>query len=170
MIIGRGAYIGAGSTITDSVPPESLAVSRAPQVNKEGWAKKRQQSKLPVSIEAREAGRVAVLKVAGRVTMGEPSKEMAKRIREAVEAGHNGVLVDMADVTYIDSSGIGELVSAFSKLRKAGGQLILTGVTKELSYLFHVANLDRVLEIVPDEAAALEKFKQPPLSQEAEKA
>ena len=167
LIIGRGAYIGAGSTITESVPPESLAMGRAPQVNKEGWAKKRKQSKLPISIETREAGRVAVLDVAGRVTMGEPAKELGKRIGEAVEAGHNGVLVNMARVTYIDSSGIGELVSAFSKLRKAGGQLILTGVTKELSYLFHVANLDRVLDMVSDEAAALEKFNKPP--QEIEK-
>jgi len=111
---------------------------------------------------------VAVLDVTGRVTMGDPSKEMGKRIREAVEAGHNGVLVNMARVTYIDSSGIGELVSAFSNLRKAGGQLILTGVSKELSYLFHVANLDRVLVIVPDAAAALEKFNKPP--EEAQKA
>jgi anti-sigma B factor antagonist len=137
-------------------------------VNKEGWAKKRQQPKLPISIEARGAGRVAVLDVAGRVTLGESSKELGKHIREAVEAGHNGVLVNMARVTYIDSSGIGELVSAFSKIRKAGGQLILAGVSKELSYLFHVANLDRILEIVPDEAAALEKFNKPP--QEAQKA
>jgi anti-anti-sigma factor len=168
LIIGRGSYVGAGSTITESVPPESLAVGRAPQVNKEGWAKKRQQAKLPIGIEAREAGRVAVLDVAGRVTLGESSKELGKRIREAVEAGNNGVLVNMARVTYVDSSGIGELVSAFSRLRKAGGQLILTGVTKELSYLFHVANLDRVLDIVPDEAAAMEKFNKPP--QETEKA
>ncbi|MHB8653035.1 MAG: bifunctional UDP-N-acetylglucosamine diphosphorylase/glucosamine-1-phosphate N-acetyltransferase GlmU [Terriglobia bacterium] len=168
LIVGRGSYVGAGSTITESVPPESLALGRAPQVNKAGWAKKRHQPKLPISIEAREAGRVAVLDVTGRVTMGEPSKELGNRIREAVEAGHKGVLVNLAGVTYVDSSGIGELVSAFSKLRKAGGQLILTGVSKELSYLFHVANLDRVLEIVPDEAAALEKFNKPP--QQTEKA
>ncbi len=160
--IGKGSYVAAGSTITENVPPESLAIGRAPQVNKEGWVKARKQAKLATTAETRQVGRVAVIDVAGRVTLGDSAKDLGKRIQQAIDSGSLQVLVNLAKVTYIDSSGLGELMGGFSKLSRVGGHLKLTGVAKEVSYLFHVANLDRVLEIFPDEAAALESFNNPP--------
>lgn len=156
--IGKGAYVGAGSTITQDVPSESLALGRAAQVNKEGWVKAHKQAKASVSISVREIGPVAVLDVAGQVTIGEPSKELGKRIRQAQESGRNQVLVNLAEVAYLDSSAIGELVAALSRLRSAGGDLKLTGVSPAIFQILHVGNLDQVLEVVPDEATALKKF------------
>jgi anti-anti-sigma factor len=160
--VGAGAFVAAGSTITQNVPAESLALGRAPQVNKEGWVRAKKQAKLAVASGVRFAGPVAIIDVMGRVTLGESSKDLGKRIKQAIEGGSNQVLVNMSQVTYIDSSGLGELVGAFSKIQRAGGQFKLAGVTKEVSYLFHVANFDKLLDMHPDEEAALESFSKTP--------
>jgi len=70
------------------------------------------------------------------------------------------VLVNLKDVAYLDSSAVGELVGALSRLRIAGGGMKLTGVSPAIFQILHVANLEKVLEILPDEATALEKFSQ----------
>ncbi|HLY60835.1 MAG TPA: bifunctional UDP-N-acetylglucosamine diphosphorylase/glucosamine-1-phosphate N-acetyltransferase GlmU [Terriglobia bacterium] len=167
--VGKGAYVAAGSTITQNVPAESLALGRAPQVNKEGWVKARKQAKLAATSDVRYAGTVAIIDVSGRVTLGESSKALGQRIKQAMEAGSKRVLVNMAQVSYIDSSGLGELVGAFSRIQKVGGLFKLAGVTKEVSYLFHVANFDRLLDMHLDEASALESFNKTP-AKEADKA
>lgn len=158
--IGRGSYVGAGSTITQDVPSESLALGRATQVNKEGWVTARRQAKASWSISVREVGPVAVLDVAGQVTIGEPSKELGQRIRQAIQHGRKQVLVNLKDVAYLDSSAVGELIGALSRLRIVGGGMKLTGVSPAIFQILHVANLEKVLEILPDEATALEKFSQ----------
>jgi bifunctional UDP-N-acetylglucosamine pyrophosphorylase/glucosamine-1-phosphate N-acetyltransferase len=167
--VGKGSFVAAGSTITQNVPPESLALGRAPQVNKEGWVRARNQAKVAVASGVRFAGAVAIIDVMGRVTLGESSKDLGKRIKQAVQGGSNQVLVNMSQVTYIDSTGLGELVGAFSKIQRTGGQFKLAGVTKEVSYLFHVANFDRLLDMHPDEATALNSFSKtaPPESNKA---
>jgi anti-anti-sigma factor len=161
VIIGKGSYVGAGSTITENVPPESLAIGRAPQVNKNGWVRARRQAKLATSANTRQVGSVAVIDVVGRVTLGDSATNLGKQIQQAIDSGSLQVLVNLAKVTYIDSSGLGELMGGYSKLSRISGQFKLTGVAKEVSYLFHVANLDRVLEIFSDEASALESFNKP---------
>jgi len=159
--IGRGAYVGAGSTITQDVPPESLSLGRAMQVNKEGWVKARQAAKLPFSIAVRDVGTVAVIDVAGQVTIGDPSRDLGHRIRQAIQYGRKHVLVNLENVVYLDSSAVGELVGALSRLRIAGGGLKLTGVSPAIFKILHVANLEKVLEILPDETTALAAFKTP---------
>ena len=159
--IGRGSYVAAGSTITEDVPAESLALGRAQQVNKEGWVRARKQAKTAYSVSVREAGQVAIVDVAGQVTIGEPAKELGRSIRQAIQYGRNHVLVNLKDTTYLDSSAVGELVGALSRLRIAGGSMKLTGVSPPIFQILHVANLEKVLEILPDEAAALAAFKAP---------
>ena len=78
MRIGRGSYVAAGSTITEDVPPESLALGRARQSNKEGWARTRSQAKPSVNITVREAGPVAVVELNGRLTLGPPVEALAR--------------------------------------------------------------------------------------------
>lgn len=156
--IGKGAYVAAGSTITKDVPPESLALGRALQTNKDGWVKKRMESRKAVAITVREAGRVSVIDVAGRMTIGEPAVAFGRKFREAFGAGRKAFLVNLAGLEYIDSSGIGEIVAAEEKLRGAGGELKLCGVSPKVVTLLEAANLDRVFEIHPDEAAGLESF------------
>ncbi len=158
--IGRGSTVGAGSTITEDVPPESLALGRAHQVNKEGWAKTRRQHDPPSTIAVREVGSITVIDVAGRLTLGEPVDRLRQKIRASRDAGRMRVLVNLAGTTYLDSSGVGEVVSATVTLRKAGGQLKLSGVSEKVLALFERANLARVLDIHPHEAAALASFKE----------
>jgi anti-anti-sigma factor len=153
--VGKGSYVAAGSTITQNVPPESLALGRALQVNKEGWVRTRKQSQAALSVSERRVGEAAVLDVVGRVTFGESAKELGKRIRQAIDAGRRSVVVNLSGVAYIDSSGLGELVGALSRMREAGGEIKLTVSTPHVLHIFRIAHLEQVFEIYPQEAAAL---------------
>jgi anti-sigma B factor antagonist len=99
-----------------------------------------------------------VIDVAGRLTLGEPVQKLREQISATRNAGRNWVLVNLADATYVDSAGMGELGGAMAALRNAGGELKLSGVSDRVRALFEVANLHRVLEIHPHEAAALASF------------
>jgi len=156
--VGRGSTIAAGSAITEDVPPDSLALGRARQVNKDGWARTRHAPEPSPAIGVRQVGAVTVIDIAGRLTLGEPVTRLREKIQGSKEAGRNRVLVNLAQTTYIDSSGIGELVGAMAALRTAGGQLKLSGLSQKVLALFEVANLKRALDIHPHEAAALASF------------
>jgi anti-anti-sigma factor len=156
--VGRGSTVGAGSTITEDVPPESLALGRARQVNKEGWARTPRAAESSHGIALREVGSVTVIDVAGRLTLGGPVQRLREKISAIRNAGRNWVLVNLADATYVDSAGMGELVGAMAALRNAGGQLKLSGVSERVLAMFEAANLHRALEIHPHEAAALASF------------
>jgi bifunctional UDP-N-acetylglucosamine pyrophosphorylase / glucosamine-1-phosphate N-acetyltransferase len=156
--IGSGAYVGAGSTITEDVPPESLAVGRARQVIKEGWVRARRQEKKEARFESREAGKVTIVDVTGRLTMGGPVTEFVRMIDELIGSGHKFVLANLERVEYMDSSGMGALVGSVTKLRAEGGDLRLGGVPQKVLYIFQAAHLDRALDIFPNEVKALESF------------
>lgn len=160
--IGKGSYVAAGSTITEDVPPESLALGRARQTNKEGWVQRRAGAKGRPTINIREVGPVAVIEVYGRITLGEAAKELGEKIRRAMQTGRKQVLVNLARLDYIDSAGMGELVGAMSSFRSKGGQLKLSGVPDKILRLLETANLQRVFEIHPNEAAALASFGEVP--------
>ncbi len=156
--VGKGSTIAAGSTITEDVPPESLALGRARQVIKDGWVRPRAKTAPLVSIAVHEAGSVTVLKVAGRLTFGQPASELRQKIQQTLEAGRKQILVNLADAVYVDSAGMGELVGAMEALRSSGGQLKLSSIPEKVLRLFEAANLHRVFEIHPHEAAALASF------------
>jgi len=158
--IGKGSYVAAGSTITEDVPPESLALGRARQTNKEGWARTRGQGKPTAEITVREVGPVTVFSVSGRITMGDPAKQLGQKIRQALEGGRRQLLVNLADVVYIDSAGMGTLVDATMAARKSGGQLKLASIPPKVRDLLEPAGLCRVFEIYHDEAAALASFSE----------
>ena len=158
--IGKGSYVAAGSTITEDVPPESLGMGRARQVNKEGWVRTRAKAKpeLGISVTVREVDSVAVFEVSGRLTLGRAAEYFRERIQERVARGSKNVIVSFAHVVYIDSAGLGGLVAAMTTLRAAGGQLKLTSMPAEILRIFEAANLDRAFDIHPHEAAALASF------------
>jgi bifunctional UDP-N-acetylglucosamine pyrophosphorylase/glucosamine-1-phosphate N-acetyltransferase len=160
--IGRGSYVAAGSTITEDVPPESLALGRARQSNKEGWARTRSQAKPSVNITVREAGPVAVVELNGRLTLGPPVEALGQTIRRVLESGSRRLLVNLAHLTYVDSAGMGALVSALKTTRESGGQLRLSGIQHKVLTLIETANLNQVFEIYPDEASGLASFSQAP--------
>jgi len=158
--IGKGSYVAAGSTITEDVPPESLALGRARQTNKEGWARTRGRGKPSAGITVREVGPVTVFSVSGRITLGDPATQLGQKIRQALEGGRRQLVVNLADVVYIDSAGMGTLVDATMAARKSGGQLKLASIPRKVRDLLEATNLFRVLEVHPDEAAALASFSE----------
>ncbi len=160
--IGKDSYVGAGSTITEDVPAESLGLGRAKQVNKEGWARTRRQSRQLTSLETRRVGRVAIVDVAGRLTLGDPASEFGKIIDQLARSGHKQVLVNLQGVDYIDSSGMGALVEGAARLRSREGELKLTGVSDKVSILLQAANLDTAFQIFSRELEGVESFKLTP--------
>jgi len=83
---------------------------------------------------SRQIDGVTVLDLSGRITLGEGSVILRDTIRDLIGRGQKRILLNLGDVSYIDSSGIGELVSAFTTVRNQGGELKLLNLTKKVHY------------------------------------
>ena len=106
----------------------------------------------------RQVDGVTVVDMSGRITLGEGSVILRDTIRDLVGKGQKRILLNLGDVTYIDSSGIGELVSAFTAVRREGGELKLLNLTKKVHDLLQITKLYTVFDIRDDEAAAIKSF------------
>src|SRR5499427_7621219 len=106
----------------------------------------------------RDAGRVTVVDFSGRITLGEGSALLRKTIRDLLEDDRRLFLLNLGDVDYIDSSGIGELVSAFTAVRNRGGELKLLNLTKKVNDLLQLTKLFTVFEVYNDESSAVGSF------------
>jgi len=113
-----------------------------------------------VSMKAsnRQVDGVTVVDMSGRITLGEGSVILRDTIRDLVGKGQKKILLNLGDVTYIDSSGIGELVSAFTAVRREGGELKLLKLTKKVHDLLQITKLYTVFDIKDDEATAIKSF------------
>jgi anti-sigma B factor antagonist len=113
-----------------------------------------------VSMKAtnRQVDGVAVVDMSGRITLGEGSVVLRDTIRDLIGKGSKKILLNLGDVTYIDSSGIGELVSAFTAVRREGGELKLLNLTKKVHDLLQITKLYTVFDIKYDEATAIKAF------------
>lgn len=107
----------------------------------------------------REAGDVIVVDFGGKITLGEGSAMLRRMIRELLDKGHRKILLNLGDVDYIDSSGIGELVGAYTTVRGTGGELKLVYLTKRVRDILQITRLYMVFDIQADEAAALSSFR-----------
>ena len=107
---------------------------------------------------ARQVDGITILDLSGRITLGEGSVVLRDTIREVLGKGEKKILLNLGDVTYIDSSGIGELVSAFTAVRKEGGELKLLNLTKKVHDLLQITKLYTVFDVKDDEAAAISSF------------
>jgi anti-sigma B factor antagonist len=103
-------------------------------------------------------GDVSVIDVAGRITLGEGSSALRDTLREMVGKGQKKVLLNLGDVSYIDSSGIGELVSGFTTVTNSGGQLKLLNLNKRVKDLLQITKLYTVFDVHDDEAGAIRSF------------
>jgi anti-sigma B factor antagonist len=114
-----------------------------------------------VSMKAtvRQVDSVTVVDVSGRITLGEGCSQLRELIRDQVSKGNKKVLLNLADVTYIDSSGIGELVSAYTAVSNQGGQLKLLSLTKKVHDLLQITKLYTVFDVHDDEAKAISSFE-----------
>ena len=112
-----------------------------------------------LDIKERQAGDVTVLDMDGKVTIGEGSVALRTAIRRLLEEGKKKILLNLAGVGYIDSSGIGELVSSFTAINKEGGQLKLLKLTQKLQDLLAITKLLTVFDVYDSEADALNSYK-----------
>jgi anti-sigma B factor antagonist len=106
----------------------------------------------------RQVGDVTVIDAAGRITLGEGSSTFRDTLRDLMAKGQKKLLLNLADVTYIDSSGIGELVSGFTTVTNQGGRLKLLRLTKRVKDLLQITKLYTVFEVYDDEAEAVRSF------------
>src|SRR5476651_97977 len=106
----------------------------------------------------RQVNGVTVVDMSGRITLGEGSVVLRDSIRDLVAKGQKKILLNLGDVTYIDSSGIGELVSAFTTVRNQGGDLKLLNLTKKVHDLLQITKLYTVFDVKDDEASAVASF------------
>ena len=100
-----------------------------------------------------------VVDVSGRITLGEGCTQLRELIRDQLSKGNKQILLNLADVSYIDSSGIGELVSAFTAVSNQGGQLKLLNLTKKVHDLLQITKLYTVFDIHDDEAKGIASFQ-----------
>jgi anti-sigma B factor antagonist len=107
----------------------------------------------------RQVDGITIVDLSGRITLGEGSVVLRDNIRDIVGQGQKKILLNLGDVTYIDSSGIGELVSAFTTVRNQGGELKLLNLTKKVHDLLQITKLYTVFDIKDDEATAIKSFK-----------
>jgi anti-sigma B factor antagonist len=106
----------------------------------------------------RQVGDVTVVDAAGRITLGDGATTFRDTIRDLSAAGHKKMLMNLAEVSYIDSSGIGEMVSAFTTVTNQGGQMKLLNLTKRVKDLLQITKLYTVFDVYDDEAEAVRKF------------
>jgi len=111
-----------------------------------------------MTINEREVGNVTVLDLAGKITIGEGSVQLREAVRGLLEQGKKNILVNLGSVDYVDSSGIGELVSCYTTTKNQGGQLRLLNLTKKIKDLLQITKLLTVFETYEDEAEAVKSF------------
>ncbi len=113
---------------------------------------------MSVKLLVRQVGDVTVVDAAGRITLGEGASAFRDLIRDLVAKGNKKLLVNLSEVSYIDSSGIGEMVSSYTTVTNRGGQLKLVGLNKRVKDLLQITKLYTVFEVFDDEASGVRSF------------
>lgn len=113
---------------------------------------------MSIKLTSRQVGDVTVIDAGGRITLGEGASAFRDMIRDLAAKGNKKILLNLSDVSYIDSSGIGEMVSGFTTVTNNGGQLKLIGLSKRVKDLLQITKLYTVFEAFDDEAEAVRSF------------
>ena len=114
---------------------------------------------MQLEIRERAIGDVTILEMIGKITIGEGSVQLRDAVSKLLDAGRNRIILNLGGVTYMDSSGIGELVSRFTTTKNSGGKLKLLNLTKKIKDLLMITKLLTVFEIYEDEQTAHESFQ-----------
>jgi anti-sigma B factor antagonist len=113
---------------------------------------------MSLKISPREVSHVSILDIDGRIVLGQEIGDLRDAVRGLVAQGKKKVLLNLAKVDYIDSSGVGELVGSFTTVRNAGGELKLLNLTQKVHDVLHVTKLYTVFDIKDDEFTAIKSF------------
>jgi len=107
----------------------------------------------------RDVRGIYVVDISGRITLGEGSAMLREMVKSMTSKGQVKIVLNLGEVTYIDSSGIGELVSGFTTAKNSGGELKLLNLTKKVHDLLQITKLYTVFDVHTDEATALGSFR-----------
>jgi anti-sigma B factor antagonist len=113
---------------------------------------------MSLKIETREVAHVIILDVQGRIVLGDEIGDLRDAVRNLVAEGKKKIILNLAEVDYIDSSGVGELVGSYTTVRNAGGELKLLNLTQKVHDVLHVTKLYTVFDIRNDEFTAVKSF------------
>ena len=113
---------------------------------------------MSMKISTRQVDGITIVDCSGRITLGEGSITLRETVTQLLSKGQKKILLNLGDVNYIDSSGIGELVSAYTTVRKQGGDLKLLNLTKKVHDLLQITKLYTVFDVKDDEAVAVKAF------------
>jgi anti-sigma B factor antagonist len=108
----------------------------------------------------RQVGDVTIVDISGRIVLGEESAALRDLVCDLLRKGHKNILFNLGDVNYIDSAGLGHLVSAFTSVRKREGELKLLNLTNKVHDVMQITRLYTVFDIMDDEAVAVKSFGQ----------
>jgi anti-sigma B factor antagonist len=111
-----------------------------------------------MTISERKSGDVTILDVEGKILLGEGDVQLKRKIDELIERNEKLLLLNLANVPYMDSGGLGEVVRSYTTVKRAGGDLKLVNATKRISDLLTITKLITVFEVFDDEAHAVNSF------------
>ncbi len=112
-----------------------------------------------MKIETRVVGDIYVLDCSGKITLGEGTMAVRNTVRDILKKNGKKIILNLSDVSYIDSSGIGELVSTYTTVTNSGGQLKLLNLTKKIQELLAITKLLTVFQVFEDEQSAVASFR-----------
>ena len=113
---------------------------------------------MDLKVKTREVSGVTVLDLSGKITLGDGALTLREAVKDVQAKGQKKILLNLADVNYIDSAGIGDLVSAFTSVKNSGGSLKLLQLTKKVKDVLQITKLYTVFDVEDDEAAAIASF------------
>ena len=113
---------------------------------------------MSLKIETREVAHVTILDIHGRIVLGDEIGSLRDAVRALVAEGKKKIILNLAGVEYIDSSGVGELVGCYTTVRSAGGELKLLNLTQKVNDILYVTKLYTVFDIKDDEFTAVKSF------------
>jgi anti-sigma B factor antagonist len=108
----------------------------------------------------RKIGGLTIVDISGRIELGEESAALRDLVRDLLSKGRKQILFNLGDVNYIDSAGLGHLVSAFTSVRNHGGELKLVNLSNNIQNLMQITRLYTVFEIMDNESEAVKSFRQ----------
>lgn len=113
---------------------------------------------MSMKLTTRDVSGVSIVNLSGKITLGEGGVALREEVRKLLAEGKKKIVLNLAEVNYIDSSGLGELVSAYTAVKNAGGELKLLSLTSKVRDLLVITKLVTVFDVKDDEASAVSSF------------
>lgn len=119
---------------------------------------------MSLKINIRETANAVILEISGRIVLGASGPSLQQRIRELLDGGHKNIILDLGAVTFLDSSGLGQLVGSYATAVSHGSEIKLLNLNKKVYDLMQITKLYTVFAIYTDETTAVKSFEPAPVS------